>query len=161
MKYTREALTEAAANSTSVAGVLRYLNIKWSGGSRHHISRRLREFGVDTSHCTGQGHNKGKTSATRLTPELILVDRSGGERRTKRPLLHRAMCAMGIPEECARCGVGQTWNDHPLTLRIDHINGDFPDNRLSNLRFLCPNCHSQTSTFANRRRDTPPAHDVT
>jgi HNH endonuclease len=153
MKYTREALTDAAANSTSIAGVLRYLNIRWSGGSHHHISRRLRELGIDTTHFTGQGHYKGKSSATRLTPELILVSRSGGERRTKRPQLHRAILAMGVPEECAKCGVGTSWSGRPLTLHIDHINGDFLDNRLSNLRFLCPNCHSQTPTFANRRRD--------
>jgi hypothetical protein len=161
MKYTREALAEAAANSVSIAGVLRYLNIKWSGGSHHHISRRLKLFGIDTTHFTGQGHRKGKQSATRLTPELILVDRPTAERRTKRAQLRRAMLAMGVAERCVRCDTGSTWNGRPLTLHIDHVNGNFFDNRLGNLRFLCPNCHSQTPTFANRRRDRSPGHDVT
>jgi hypothetical protein len=159
-RYTPELLAEAAANSVSIAGVLRYLNIKWSGGSHHHISRRLRHFGIDTSHFTGKCHNKGKHSPKKIDPELILVARPDAERRTKRQLLHRALLAIGVPEKCATCGVGRTWNGQPLTLHIDHINGDFLDNRPCNLRFLCPNCHSQTPTFAGRRRDKPAADGV-
>jgi hypothetical protein len=48
-KYTAELLAEAAKNSTSIAGVLRYLGVKWSGGSHHHISKRLRILGVECS----------------------------------------------------------------------------------------------------------------
>jgi hypothetical protein len=159
-KYTAELLAEAAKNSTSIAGVLRYLGVKWSGGSHHHISKRLRILGVDTRHFTGRGHNKGRTSPTKLTPEQILISRPGSERRTRRDRLHRAMLAIGIPEQCASCGIGTTWQGRRLTLHIDHINGDFLDNRPENVRFLCPNCHSQTPTFANRRRDALPSSGV-
>lgn len=51
---------------------------------------------------------------------------------------------------CSECGQNGNWNGKVLSLQIDHINGIRNDNRLSNLRFLCPNCHSQTSTFCNR-----------
>jgi predicted RNA-binding Zn-ribbon protein involved in translation (DUF1610 family) len=54
--------------------------------------------------------------------------------------------------KCNICGIDE-WNNAPIVLEIDHINGDKYDNRLENLRFLCPNCHSQTKTFRNRSRN--------
>ncbi|MBW6432320.1 HNH endonuclease [Actinoplanes hulinensis] len=64
--------------------------------------------------------------------------------------------AYRAPRALRKCGCGTSWNDRPLTLHVDHINGDFLDNRPRNLRFLCPNCHSQTSTYAGTRRE--PGH---
>jgi len=55
-----------------------------------------------------------------------------------------------IKYSCSECGQDGTWNGKILSLQIDHINGIRNDNRISNLRFLCPNCHSQTSTFCNK-----------
>lgn len=54
--------------------------------------------------------------------------------------------------ECAGCGIPPLWMGKPLLLELDHINGDRFDHRLSNLRFLCMNCHSQTDTFRHRNR---------
>lgn len=48
---------------------------------------------------------------------------------------------------CVLCGIGEFWQGQPLTLQVDHINGDRYNNSLDNLRVLCPNCHSQTPTF--------------
>lgn len=55
-----------------------------------------------------------------------------------------------IPYVCAGCGSGPTWQDKPLTLQLDHIDGDCENNALENLRFLCPNCHTQTPTWGMR-----------
>jgi hypothetical protein len=151
-KYSPEILADAAARSASIAGVLRVLGLRLSGGSHAHISRQLKKFGVDTSHFTQQAHNRGRSSPVRKTAEQLLVQLPADARRTPGTQLKRAMQDIGIAESCARCGVGDTWRGNRLTLHVDHVNGDFLDNRPHNLRPLCPNCHSQTPTFAGRNR---------
>lgn len=59
------------------------------------------------------------------------------------------LTVFSIPEKCNECGL-TTWMGKKLTLELDHIDGDSSNNELSNLRLLCPNCHSQTKTFRGR-----------
>ena len=56
-----------------------------------------------------------------------------------------------LPYNCSECGI-EEWNGKKLSLHLDHINGKNGDHRLDNLRFLCPNCHSQSSTYAGRNK---------
>ncbi|MDB4964229.1 MAG: hypothetical protein JWP01_4228 [Myxococcales bacterium] len=65
--------------------------------------------------------------------------------------LARRLRALGWTYRCAWCSL-ERWKGKPLVLHLDHINGIHNDNRFVNLRFLCPNCHSQTETYCNRRR---------
>jgi hypothetical protein len=51
---------------------------------------------------------------------------------------------------CSECGQTSTWNNKPLTLQLDHIDGNSDNNQLSNLRLLCPNCHTQTDTHGSK-----------
>lgn len=55
---------------------------------------------------------------------------------------------------CGICGLLPVWNGNALTLQLDHINGDRYDHRKDNLRFLCPNCHTQTETWGSRNKRT-------
>ena len=57
-----------------------------------------------------------------------------------------------LPSQCSECGISEKWNGKPMTMHIDHINGDRQDNRIENLRPLCPNCHSQTDTYAGKNK---------
>ena len=141
---TDEDLALAVKESTSIYGVLRNLGKKLAGGSHSHYSRRIKSLGLDTSHFTGQAHNKGKRSERKIDPSLLLVLRSEGNRQ-KSSRLVKALLLCGVEHCCSKCGQLPHWLGNPLTLDVDHINENWLDDRQENLRFLCPNCHSQFS----------------
>ncbi|CAM3591113.1 hypothetical protein [Nocardioides zeicaulis] len=149
-KYTEELLSDAVRASTSVAGVLRHLGVRPTGGSHAHISRTIKAFGIDTSHF--RLYNPTSHSSRRLTPEQILVRSADGARRASPPKLTRALIESGVAYECGLCGCDGTWLGMPLTLEVDHVDGDYCNIVIDNLRFLCPNCHRQTPNFAGRSR---------
>ena len=150
-RHTKESLQEVISKSTSWAQVLGHLGLKIGGGSYSVIQKKAKEFGIDTSHFTGQGHNKGKVANNRLPAKDILVkDRLNGY-KTKRHQLVRALDEIGRAYECEWCGIDGVWLGKAITLEIDHINGNPVDNRPENIRYLCPNCHSQTPTHSHRK----------
>jgi len=153
--HSNDELAQAVAASISMAEVLRRLGIKQAGGSQAHMARRIRSLGLDTTHFRRQAHNKGKPSPNRAHPELVLRMLPTGSGRIRTPQLRRALIAMGVPETCAECGRDPVWRRKPLRLIIDHRNGDWLDNRLENLRFLCPNCHAQTATWCRKLSARP------
>ena len=156
-RYSDDELATAVQESESIAGVLRILGIRPAGGSHFHISKRIKNAGLDTSHFTGQGHNRGKSFPNkRRTPEEILVLNRVQDPRTRTHLLRRALAEVGVKVACSICGVGASWQNRPLTLHVDHLNGQPHDCRLENLRFLCPNCHSQTSTYCRKTSSRDP-----
>jgi len=134
-----------AQQSSSVAEVCRRLGRNDGGGTNHWVSRRLKKANIDTSHFTGQAYKREKISPNKLSWQQILIIRPNATNRNRAAQLRRAMLESGIVYECL-CGNKGEWNGKRIVLEIDHINGDWSDDRKENLRFLCPNCHSQQPT---------------
>lgn len=145
-----EDLRNAVESSLSIAGALRLLGRPDSGQMRALFRQWTSEAGLSTAHFLGQAHQRGRTGAVKPAAEILV--RHGGRRRTRTHLLRRALREVGVPEECAECGVGPEWLGRPMTLEVDHVNGDWSDDRHENLRLLCPNCHAVTNTWCRGGR---------
>lgn len=152
-------LDELVATSTSFAQVLLKLGLADNGRPHHDLQARVRSLGLDTSHFTGRGWARGASWRTsdalergrrkrRLKDEDVFVENSPTYAGSA--LIPRLL-DLGWKYECVWCGVSE-WRGGKLVLHLDHANGVHNDNRLVNLRLLCPNCHSQTETYSNRRR---------
>ncbi|MDQ3753280.1 MAG: HNH endonuclease [Acidobacteriota bacterium] len=142
-------LSPIVESSLSYAEVLRHLGLKQTGGSQSNIKRLVQKYGIGTDHFLGQARNQGDDhrGPRKATADEILVLRDPLAQPEKAFKLRRAMIEIEIPYRCALCGMEAVWNGQPLMLTVDHVNGCRNDNRRENLRFLCPNCHSQTPTF--------------
>lgn len=147
--WSEQQLREAAANVTSVRQLLFALGLKQAGGNYKQIAKYLKFYKVDTSHFRGQIWNKGLTGIGKPIRKLdeILVK---GSTFQSYHLKKRLYTAKLKPKYCELCGWAQKSIDGRLPLELDHINGDNTDNRLENLRVLCPNCHSLQSTHRGK-----------
>ncbi|MER6151497.1 HNH endonuclease signature motif containing protein [Streptomyces hirsutus] len=149
VKWTRDVLQEAVSASTNMCEVLRHLGLEVVGGHHTHISRRIKAYGLDISHFR-MPTRRGKPWRPR-TPENLLVEQPPAQaRRIPSDRIKWAMTALGVPEQCTLCGTGSVWRGRSLPLEVDHVDGDWRNNRIENLRFLCPNCHSTTDNYRGR-----------
>ncbi len=117
-----------------------------------HIGKRIRKLGLKTSHWTigNRGlHHRG--GARKKTAKEILKLHKATEPAPSTGQARRALVESGVPYCCKQCGCPPKWLSKTLVLQIDHISGNRRDWRIENLRFLCPNCHSQTMNFGSRK----------
>lgn len=152
-RWTDDQLRATVASSVSMRSVIASLGLVPAGGNYSAVQRRVQVLGLDTSHFTGAAWRRGKTftKAHRLPLELVLVaGRWTGSQKLKQRLIREGL----LPQECQLCGWAQKSLDGRIPVELDHINGDNSDNRLENLRILCPNCHSLQPTHrgSNQKR---------
>jgi len=134
--YTDQDIIRIAAEVTSMAQLLKKLGLKATGGNYANIRKALQRLNLNCEHWTGQGWSKdqqlkdwsGYSKIEALKPHLI----------KKRG------------HQCERCEL-KTWQGKPITLEVDHVNGDRTDNREENLKLYCPNCHALTPTWRGRK----------
>ncbi|MEU1007867.1 HNH endonuclease signature motif containing protein [Streptomyces sp. NPDC005890] len=152
VKWTREILEPVVAVSANINEVVRRLELDSVGGHQANIARRIKAYGIDTSHFTPVVRTERmRYNRRRRPPEEILVeDTSAQAPRIPSQRLKRAMNELGVEERCALCGTEPFWLGERLPLEVDHVDGNWRNNRVENLRFLCPNCHSTTDTYRGR-----------
>lgn len=114
------------------------------------IKKRCAELQLSTEHFSGT--KAAHEATTKYTLDEILVENSTYQNISR--LKNRLINEKYLEYVCSECGNIGEWNGKPLTLTLDHINGKHLDHRIENLRFLCPNCHSQTPTFSGKNKAT-------
>ena len=118
------------------------------GHNYRTLLKRTEEDGLDISHF--QARFGKQRVPQRPLSELL---REGIPCKSK-TLKSRLVRERPLTETCSLCGLEPIWHGKHLQLHLDHINGQHLDNRLENLRLLCPNCHSQTATYAGRKSES-------
>lgn len=149
-KLSDEQFVELLKKSSTISEVLFKLGYTVKGNSWGYsqVKRRMDDLNLDYSIFKGKSAVMKITKLNNVKKEDILKENC----RHQRTVLRRYVIKNNlIPYKCAICGCTE-WQGKTLSLELDHINGVNNDNRLENLRFLCPNCHSQTSTYGSRNQ---------
>ncbi|MEU8886861.1 HNH endonuclease [Streptomyces sp. NPDC048442] len=149
------ALRAVVPTATSFADVMRALDLEVNDTNHRRIQRKALQLDLDTSHFTRRARRVTKVHEPRRTAHRVLVVREEGSPRVNRAQLHRALQEIGVPYCCTVCDNPGEWRGQVITLQIDHIDGNWLDNRPENLRYLCPNCHALTETWCRKRKKHP------
>lgn len=150
-KISKKDLVDIVCSCDTFSCILSKFNLLNKGGNVKTLKYRLREDNIDYSHIPeGRGSNKNRAKGSRPAIDLKKVLIKNSTYNNRRVLKNRLVKEKFLHYECNECGITNIWNKKPITLQLDHKNGINNDNRIENLRLLCPNCHSQTDTFAGR-----------
>ena len=156
IEYTKDFLEKACKQSTSYRQVL-ILSGRCpdGGGNVKLLKQKIKEFNIDISHFGHKGWNKGLTkkdnpnlgSKEKYTLSEVFIENSPVTQAVLRRYIKRHNV---IDYKCAFCGNIGEWLNTEIALELDHINGINNDNRIENLRFLCPNCHAKKKTYCGK-----------
>jgi hypothetical protein len=150
-KMPKKEFAALISRSRSIKQVAEFFGMSGHGNSYHTLMKRIKEDGIDISLMPsmkpGGLLNEVKRRSIPLD-EIMIANSTYDSTNLKKRLIRDAI----LENKCALCGIDPTWNGKPLNLRLDHINGVHSDNRMGNLRLICPNCDSQLDTYCGRNR---------
>lgn len=136
--YSDDDIIKTSSYVTSLRQLLLELNLKPIGGNYANMKRNIQRLNINTSHWTGQGWNLDKQLKN-------YKDYTRPVQLKKHLIIKRGCKCEGID-----CGIS-SWMGKPIVLELDHIDGNRTNNEETNLKLLCPNCHSQTPTWRGRK----------
>ncbi len=147
MIYHKDYLEKVVKESKNIGMVLDSLDLRKAGGNYRVVNKYIKEYDLDTSHFEKGEFKLGLSPKNKLNLEDVLVEHSTYSRSNLKKRLYNEGL---LKRECCLCGQDENWNGMKISLILDHINGVYNDNRLGNLRIVCPNCNAGLDTFAGR-----------
>jgi HNH endonuclease len=147
-RYTEHEVREAVASSRSMAQALTVLGLRAAGGNFRTLKKLIDDYGIPIDHFWPKWTTHPAVPRTAMPLGEILVEHS----RYHRGDLKRRLYDRGLKERrCEMCGQTEQWHGRQMALILDHINGVADDNRLENLRIVCPNCAATLDTHCGRK----------
>jgi len=147
-----EKFKEIVAINNTHTDILNYFGLKNHGSNYSTLNNRIVDENINIDHIIEAREKlrlqplQNKHTKKKTLSEILVKNSNYNRYDLKRRLIKEKL----IKEECNSCGMGPVWNGKQLSLQLEHKNGINNDNRLENLCFLCPNCHSQTDNYAGK-----------
>lgn len=143
-KASKDELISIISESDSVTMVLSKFGLRNCGGNANTLKKRCISLGIDLT-TMYKPIRKNKVKTSKSFEEYCALTKS--RRSIKKYIIENKV----LEYKCTSCGNDGFHNERPLVLQLDHVDGNPANNNIDNLRFLCPNCHSQTETFAGKK----------
>ncbi len=158
LNYTKNQIEELLVESDSFKGFIIKLGYKSAQSYVYKkVKKYLEQIGVVVNFKNFKYSHRVKTreASAKSDDEMFQVETKFSSQMKSRIIKKNL-----LPYKCEGCNNNGVWNGKELTLHLDHKNGNRTDNRLENFRFLCPNCHTQTETYAGRniKKKNPKTH---
>ena len=147
-KLPDEYIQDILDSSPTMTEVCKRLGVSTSNGSSKTVHKRIETLSLDKFKANHERFKKSLGRGRALSHSEIFTVDSTVARKTVRKVIIRDNL---LPYVCFECGLSPFWNRKILSLQLEHRNGINNDHRLENLCFLCPNCHSQTPTYAGKK----------
>jgi hypothetical protein len=147
-QWSDDQLTEAVKNNNTYRNVMRALGLTTLGANYKTVKKAILRLELDISHFLSKKElsNLARANKKEFDSKDFFGVNDIDRQQIKRHIIKNNL----LSYQCGICTL-VNWMGEPISLHLDHINGVSNDNRLENLRFLCPNCHAQTSTYCGKK----------
>lgn len=160
-KYDEDKLRQTVSNSNTLSDTIRNLGLRAAGGNFNTIRKLIIKYNIDTTHFSPNEVRNHKlinfSQLKKISLSNILIENSTYSRTE----LKKRLYDEGIKErKCEICGQTEEWMGKKMSLILDHINGKYNDNRIENLRIVCPNCNATLETHCGKNNKKDKTHPV-